>query len=93
GISSLLGYGPFEGGEGDRWYAAKITTYGSMLIIGVILRLIMHEWQAKFAIIAEGPNPAIETQLEKSITLGRSVAYLYWIGIAATAFFAAVKPF
>lgn len=93
GISSLLGYGPFVAGPGDNWYSAKILTYGSMLIIGVILRLIMHEWQAKFAILERGPNSEIETKLESSISLGRGVAYLYWIGISATAFFGAVKPF
>jgi hypothetical protein len=93
GITSLMGIGPFEAGEGERWYAAKILTFGLMLIIGVILRLIMHEWQKKFAILAEGPNEPVETQLKKSINVGRSVAYLYWIGISATAFFGAVKPF
>jgi len=53
----------------------------------------MHEWQAKFKILAEGPDAAIETKLAKSISIGRSVAYLYWILIAGTAFFGAVKPF
>lgn len=92
-ISSLLGYGPFEAGPGQRWYAAKILTYGSMLIIGVILRLIMHEWRSMFPVLAAGPNPAVEAKLKRSINLGRSVAYLYWIGIMTTAFFGAVKPF
>ena len=93
GIGSLLGYGPFLAGDGMNWYSAKITTFGAMLIIGVILRLIMHEWQKLFPILAQGPNPEAEAKLKRSIALGRSVAYLYWIGIAATAFFGAVKPF
>lgn len=93
GISSIMGFGPFEAYEGGYWYSAKVLTYGLMLIIGVILRLIMHEWQAKFAILAQGPNAAIEAKLNQSMLIGRSVAYLYWIGISATAFFAAVKPF
>lgn len=93
GVSSLLGYGPFDGSEGSLWYSAKVTTFGLMLVIGVILRLIMHEWQAKFAILQEGPNAEIEAKLGRSMVVGRSVAYLYWIGISATAFFAAVKPF
>jgi len=93
GLSSLLGFGPFEAFEGSYWYSAKVLTYGLMLIIGVILRLIMHEWQAKFAILAEGPNAQIEQQLKRSMFVGRSAAYLYWVGISATAFFAAVKPF
>ena len=93
GISSLLGYGPFEAGDGQRWYSAKVLTFGSMLIIGVILRLIMHEWQKKFRILAEGENAEVEAQLKRSIGIGRSVAYVYWIGIALTGFFGAVKPF
>lgn len=93
GITSLMGYGPFEGGEGQKWFAAKVLTFGLLLIIGVILRIIMHEWDDKFKILAEGPDAGVEAKLESSIRLGRSVAYLYWIGIAATAFFGAVKPF
>jgi hypothetical protein len=89
---SLWGNGPLEAGDGQKWYAAKLLTFGLALIIGVILRLIMHEWQKMFPILAEGPNPEIETKLRGSITLGRSVAYLYWILILTTAFLGAVKP-
>ena len=92
-LTSLLGHGPFGSGAGQNWYAAKILTYGLALIIGVILRLIMHEWQGKFRILAEGPNEAVEAQLNRSIGIGRGVAYAYWILISATCFFASVKPF
>lgn len=93
GLSSLLGHGPFSAGEGEKWFSAKVLTFGSLLIIGVILRLIMHEWDDKFKVLAAGPDAAVEATLEKSIKLGRSIAYLYWVGILATAFFGAVKPF
>ncbi len=92
-LTSLFGHGPFEAGSGSNWYAAKILTYGTALIIGVILRLIMHEWQGTFRVLAEGPNPELEARLKRSINLGRSVAYIYWILISATCFFASVKPF
>lgn len=92
-LTSLTGNGPFEAGVGQKWFAAKMLTYGSLLIIGVILRLIMHEWRAMFPVLAQGPNAEIEAKLKKSINLGRSVAYLYWFGILLTAFFGAVKPF
>lgn len=92
-LSSLFGGGPFEAGPGQRWFSVKILTFGSLLIIGVILRLIMHEWRKMFPILAAGPNAEIEQKLKNSINLGRSVAYLYWFGIAMTAFFGAVKPF
>ncbi|MBI1188604.1 MAG: hypothetical protein GC206_14945 [Alphaproteobacteria bacterium] len=92
-ISSLMGYGPFAAGEGQKWYSAKILTFGLMLCIGVILRLVMHEWQKMFAVLAAGPNAEVEARLKQSIGLGRSVAYVYWVGIALTGFFGAVKPF
>ena len=92
-LTSLAGIGPFEAGEGQRWFATKTLIYGSALIIGLILRMIMHEWQKMFPILAHGPNLEIETKLNKSINLGRSVAYLYWVMILTTAFIGAVKPF
>lgn len=92
-LTSLAGIGPFEAGDGQKWFAAKTLIYGSTLIIGLILRMIMHEWQKMFPILAQGPNLEIETKLNKSINLGRSVAYLYWVMILTTAFIGAVKPF
>ncbi|MEM9377384.1 MAG: hypothetical protein AAGA72_14285 [Pseudomonadota bacterium] len=92
-IASLLGYGPFAAETGQKWFSAKILFYGSALVIGVILRLIMHEWQKMFPVLAAGPNPEVEAKLDKSIQLGRNVAYLYWVLILTTAFFGAVKPF
>ncbi|WP_371395709.1 hypothetical protein [Fretibacter rubidus] len=93
GLTSLLGMGPLAGGDGEKWYAAKVLTFGLALIIGVILRLVMHEWQTQFRVLADGPNPAIEARLAKSIAVGRGVAYFYWILIAGTGFLGAVKPF
>lgn len=92
-ISSLMGHGPFSAEQGQLWYSAKVLTFGLLLIIGVILRLIMHEWRKLFPVLAQGPNPAAEAKLKSSIRLGRSVAYVYWFGIALTGFFGAVKPF
>lgn len=92
-LSSLMGNGPFAAGEGQMWFSAKILTYGLALIIGVILRIIMHEWRKIFPILAQGPNAELEAKLDKSIQLGRNVAYLYWVLILTTAFFGAVKPF
>lgn len=92
-ITSLLGYGPFEAGEGQKWFSAKVLTFGLMLCIGVLLRLVMHEWQKMFAILAQGPNAEVEAKLKRSIDRSRIAAYVYWVGISATAFFGAVKPF
>lgn len=92
-IASMLGHGPLTVGEGQMWYPAKMLTYGLALVIGVILRLVMHEWQKMFAVLAQGPNTEVEARLKSSIGLGRGVAYLYWILISGTCFFASVKPF
>ncbi len=92
-VSSLLGNGPLLAEAGQKWYSAKMLTFGLALIIGVVLRLVMHQWQALFPLLAAGPNPAVEAKVERSIGIGRGVAYLYWVLILTTAFFGAVKPF
>jgi hypothetical protein len=92
-LSSLLGHGPLAADPGQRWYAAKMLVYGGTLIIGLKLRFIMREWTAMFRLLATGPNAEVEAKLDRSIRVGRSIAYLYWILIATTAYFGAVKPF
>lgn len=92
-LAAFLGVGPIEVGEGSYWYPAKVLTYSGMLIIGLYLRFVMREWTTMFRILAQGPDAAVETRLERSIANARLVAYVYWIGIAGTAFLGAVKPF
>ena len=90
-ISSLLGYGPFEAGELQKWFSIKLGIFALLLVIGLILRFIMREWTTLFRILAEGPNTEAENRLEKSLSLGRTLAYFYWIGIATVAFFGVTK--
>ena len=90
-ISSLLGYGPFEAGNMQKWFSIKILLFGFLLVIGLKLRFIMREWQELFKILAEGPNPKVETTLEESLVVGKRLAYVYWIGIATVAFFGVTK--
>jgi hypothetical protein len=93
-ISSLLGYGPFNAGEMQKWYSAKIFIYSLLLVIGLKLRFIMREWTVLFRRLdAEGNLPEIENTLARSLSIGRGLAYIYWIGIASVAFLGAVKPF
>jgi len=93
-ISSLMGHGPFAAGEMQKWYSAKVLVFGLLLIIGLKLRFIMREWTELFRVLAADPdNQAAEVTLEKSIRVGRGLAYLYWVGIGTAAFFGAVKPF
>ncbi|MEO5829161.1 MAG: hypothetical protein ABIQ36_01175, partial [Rhodanobacter sp.] len=58
------------------------------------LRFVMREWQEMFRRLAvEGSNAEVEATLERSISVARLLAYVYWIGIGTVAFIAAVKPF
>jgi hypothetical protein len=92
--SSLLGYGPFEAGTMQKWFSAKIFIFGLLLVIGLKLRFIMREWTELFRVLAVDPeNQEAEATLERSIKIGRGLAYLYWIGIATVGFLGAVKPF
>ncbi len=90
-ITSLMGYGPFNAGAMQKWFSIKLGLFGGLLIIGLILRFIMREWTTLFRILAEGPNEQAESRLEKSLKLGRTLAYFYWVGIATVAFFGATK--
>lgn len=92
-LGSMAGVGPVEVGAGSYWYPAKMLTYSGLLVIGLILRFVMREWTTLFRLLAQGPNPQAEARLEWSIARARMLAYLYWIGIAGTAFLGAVKPF
>jgi len=93
GLFSLLGHGPFSADVGEKWFSTKVMVFGMLLIIGVILRFVMHEWPVLFQILASGPDETAEAKLAKSIKLAQTVAYIYWVGIATVAFFGAVKPF
>jgi hypothetical protein len=93
-VSSLMGYGPFEAGEMQKWYSAKVLIFSLLLMIGLKLRFVMREWTELFRILATEPgNQDAEMTLERSLRTARVLAYIYWIGIATVAFFGAVKPF
>ena len=92
-VSSLLGYGPLNAGDGQKWYSLKILLFAGMLVIGLLLRFIMREWTSMFRILAEGPNQEVENKLEKSLRFGDRLAYTYWVGILSIAFLGATKPF
>lgn len=93
-ISSLLGYGPFEAGPMQKWFSAKVLIFSLLLVIGLKLRFIMREWTTLFRVLAKEPgNREAEVTLERSIRVGRGLAFVYWFGIASTGFIGVVKPF
>ena len=91
GLFSLMGKGPFAAGDMQKWFSMKIMGYSLMLVIGLKLRVIMREWTGMFRVLAGGPNAEVENMLEKSLRTGRRLAYVYWIGISAVAFFGVTK--
>jgi hypothetical protein len=92
-VSSLFGYGPFEALPGQRWFSYKMLIFAGLLIIGLKLRFIMREWTELFRVLAVNPGDRdTELTLERSIRVGRTLAYVYWIGIGTVAFLGAVKP-
>lgn len=91
---SIVGDGPFVAGPGQYWFAVKILLYAGLLVIGLKLRFIMREWTELFRRLdQEGSTEAVENQLERSIRVGRGLAYIYWVGIAFTGLVGAAKPF
>ncbi len=93
-LASIFFDGPFVAGPGQYWFAVKILIYSGLLVIGLKLRFIMREWTELFRRLeVEGGNQVIEDQLERSIRVGRGLAYVYWIGIAFTGLMGAAKPF
>ncbi len=91
--TSLAGIGPFEAGEGVRWYVTKLGLYGFTLCIGLGLRWIMRLWTVRFRRLAAGPDPVQEAALEREFMYGRLMAYIYWITISGICFLGATKPF
>lgn len=90
--SSLLGYGPFEAGAGQKWFSIKIMLFSFLLCIGLHLRFVMREWTVLFRRLAtESDTKSIERTLERSLALARKLAYIYWIGIGSVAFVGATK--
>ena len=90
-VSSFLGYGPFNANTGQYWFSIKILLYSVTLMIGLKLRFIMRECTEMFRILADGPNTEVENKLERSLVVGKRLAYCYWATIASVAFFGATK--
>ncbi|MBL4893614.1 MAG: hypothetical protein JKY59_01885 [Emcibacter sp.] len=79
---------------GTYWFAAKLTFFGFILIIGLMLRYIMKNWAVAFhRLREEGSTPEIEYIFSSTLAKARKLAYIYWVCIASMAFLGVVKPF
>lgn len=87
---SLISGGPFTA----KWFDAKVLIYSLLLVIGLIMRYIMRNWTTIFIEFHKrGVVPELEAKLEREVSFGRKLAYLYWFGIASVAFIGVTKPF
>lgn len=73
--------------------ALKITAFGCMIIVGLILRAIMKNWAIGFRRLAtEGPSAAIDEIFQGSLKRARYIAYLMWSLSGVMAVLGVVKP-
>ncbi len=73
--------------------ALKITVFGIMIIVGLVLRAIMKNWAVGFRRLAtEGPSEAIDVLFQGSLKRARFIAYFMWSLSAVMAVLGIVKP-
>ena len=76
------------------WFSVKLTLFGSILIIGLIMRFVMVGWVKNFiSIRADGPSAVIDGRIHSTLMMTRKFAYLYWLLIGTMAFIGVTKPF
>lgn len=90
GLMSLFTGAPYTA----LWFAAKLSIFSFLLIIGLYLRYVMKAWVVSFRkIAAEGSTPEVEKVITDTLARARILAYIYWVGIATVAFLGIAKPF
>ena len=75
GISSLVAGVPWA----PTFIAAKLIVFGTMIVVGLILRGIMREWAIGFRRLAtEGRSPEIDAMFAQSLGKARYIAFGMW---------------
>ena len=92
-VLAFQGVGPIRSGPGDYWYPAKMALYAVTLCIGLYMRFIIRSWTVRFQALAQGPDPAQESALEREIRVAKVMAWMYWLTIAGTALVGSLKSF
>ncbi len=73
--------------------ALKVTVFGCMIIVGLILRAIMKNWVIGFRRLAtEGPRAAVDAIFQASLGRARYIAWLMWSLSGVMAILGVVKP-
>lgn len=73
--------------------ALKVTVFGCMIVVGLILRAIMKNWAIGFHRLAtEGSSAAVDAIFQVSLGRARYIAYLMWSLSGVMATLGVVKP-
>ena len=90
----VTGTNPTTGEEiPAAWFSVKMTLFGCILIIGLIMRFVMVGWVKNFiSLKVNGPSAAIDGSIHATLMMTRKFAYLYWVLIATMAFIGVTKP-
>lgn len=76
-----------------RFVAFKITVFGVMIVIGLVLRTIMKNWALGFRLLAtEGPSEKVNRLFEASLKKARVIAWGMWSMSGVMAILGIVQP-
>lgn len=76
-----------------RFIALKLTVFGIMIVVGLILRAIMKNWAVGFRRLAsDGPSEATDDLFQDSLRRARYVAYFMWSLSGVMAVLGILKP-
>jgi hypothetical protein len=73
--------------------AWKVTVFGCMIVVGLLLRSIMRHWVTGFRRLAqEGPTPDVNAIFERSLARAKWIAYGMWSLSAVMAILGVLRP-
>ena len=76
------------------WLATKLIGFGTLLLLGLLLRRVMGGWAAGFARLeAEGSSPQTEAIFAGALRRAKPIVYLFWLNSAGMAALGLLKPF
>lgn len=92
-----IGIGGFASLTGQlipvRFVAFKLTVFGVMIVVGLVLRAIMKNWALGFRLLgSEGPSAKVDRLFESSLARAKLIAWGMWSMSGLMAFLGIVQP-
>jgi uncharacterized membrane protein (DUF485 family) len=79
---------------GTTWLGLKVTVFGVIVALGLILRSFVGLWVTGFQRLAtEGPSAEVDTMFVAALDRAKPVVFVFWGCSALMAFLGIVKPF